>query len=73
MDTSENNRRGEQTTQRFLTPRVVMAVVVIAAAYALMPVFAQTGAGNYEPLRTPWGDPDLQGVLTSNAVTGVPV
>lgn len=73
MDTSENNRRGEQTTQRFLTPRVVMAVVVIAAAYALMPVFAQTGAGNYEPLRTPWGDPDLQGVWTSNAVTGVPV
>ena len=73
MDTSESNRRREQPIQRILAPRVVIAVGVVAAIYTLIPVFAQTRAGNFEPLRTPWGHPDLQGIWTSNAVTGVPV
>jgi len=36
-------------------------------------VFAQTGASTWTPPRTPWGDPDLQGVWPGTAMMGVPM
>ena len=47
---------------------------VAAAAVALASVLAPAAAaqGNFDPPRTSWGDPDLQGIWTSNAVMGVP-
>ena len=37
------------------------------------PAAVQNPATQWTPPRTPWGDPDLQGVWTSNTVTGVPL
>lgn len=43
-------------------------LVLLAAALAL-PVHAQTHAPGYNPPKTPWGAPDLQGVWSNASVT----
>jgi len=35
--------------------------------------FGQTGSGAYQTPKTPWGDPDLQGVYTTDDLNGVPL
>ena len=35
--------------------------------------FAQTSSSNYTPPKTAWGDPDLQGVYTTDDLNGVPM
>ena len=61
-------------TSRFVVAGCAVAALVAAAALLLaLPasLAAQAPAG-FEPPRTPWGHPDLQGIWTSNAVMGVP-
>ncbi len=64
---------------RSMRQSVVSACVVAAITAAtvalvsvLAPAAAARGQSNFEPPRTSWGDPDLQGIWTSNAVMGVP-
>ena len=64
-----------RSTRRF--PASTCAVAAIAAATValasvLAPAAAAQAQGDFEPPRTSWGDPDLQGIWTSNAVMGVP-
>jgi hypothetical protein len=47
----------------------LLSMMLAAAAVAL----AQTAAGTYQPPKTPWGHPDLQGTWTSDDLQGVPV
>ena len=57
-------------TRRFRWGVCAAAVAAGLAAAAGPRAGAQE---RFEPPRTPWGHPDLQGIWTSNAVTGVPV
>jgi hypothetical protein len=62
---------------RYLVPLEILAAVTLAVSVAVQPVAAQTRAsasvrgtaGISTPLRTPWGDPDLQGVWTNTTIT----
>ena len=45
------------------------AALIAAAAVALAPVGAAAQAGNWPAPRTPWGDPDLQGIWTNTTTT----
>ena len=62
---------------RYLAPVEILAAVTLVISVAVHPVAAQTRtsasvtgtAGNSTPLRTPWGDPDLQGVWTNTTLT----
>ena len=47
-------------------------VAALAAAVALAAGVGAQAQGAFDPPRTSWGDPDLQGIWTSNAVMGVP-
>ena len=51
---------------------VAALAAAAAAAVALAPGVAAQAQGSFDPPRTSWGDPDLQGIWTSNAVMGVP-
>ena len=57
--------------------RLAIAGLVAAAALLTvpMPVRAQSpsGASDYKAPRTPWGDPDLQGIWPSTEMVGVPL
>jgi hypothetical protein len=53
----------------------IVGVGVVALLMLTPFAFETAGAqtpGNFDPPRTSWGHPDLQGIWTSNAVTGVP-
>ena len=50
-----------------MSHRCVAAVFVVIAVVALAPAFA--GAQSSEVPRTPWGDPDLQGVWNNGTIT----
>ena len=52
-------------TDRFF---IVMCAAVALVSQAPMPVVAQTDTDNRTVPRTPWGDPDLQGIW-NNATT----
>ena len=56
-------------TMRFL-PRVLLTVV--AAAVAVSASLAAQSAAPFKAPRTPWGDPDLQGIWNGNDLQGVP-
>src|SRR4030095_11759165 len=73
------------TRQRLVSCCVIPAVLA-AVALAGVPLVAQTagpssksavaskpGSTPWTPPRTPWGDPDLQGVWTSDSAIGIPV
>src|SRR4051794_7874487 len=49
----------------------LLAALLLALAPAI--ALAQTPAKAYTPPRTPWGDPDLQGVWPGTEMVGVPV
>src|SRR3984893_9149035 len=58
------------------------AAVIAIAAVAVVPVAGQGSAAklptrarskNYTPARTPWGDPDLQGIYTNKDENGIPI
>jgi hypothetical protein len=55
-----------------MTTRVT---ILGAAILALLPVIAlaQTPGKTFTPARTPWGDPDLQGVWPGTEMVGVPM
>ena len=62
----------------FLKPLVRSALVAAIAASALVPaLIAQTPStgvrSTYTPPRTPWGDPDLQGIWPSSHMVEVPL
>lgn len=63
-----------RASRRFSVSGYVVAALVAAAAaaVALVPGVAAQAQGSFDPPRTAWGDPDLQGIWTSNAVMGVP-
>jgi hypothetical protein len=54
-------------TMRLLTTFV--AAMVLASA----PLAGQSQSGSYQVPRTPWGDPDLQGVWNGNDLQGIPM
>jgi hypothetical protein len=58
-----------------LTAVVAWTAVSIAAQAPAAPraKAAAAGAKKYVPARTPWGDPDLQGVFTNNDESGIPL
>ena len=53
----------------YRTPVVVAALVIACSTFAV----AQTHSSDYSPPRTPWGDPDLQGVWPGTEMVGVPL
>ncbi len=56
---------------RFRTS-VILAAVVLFVVVA--PLFGQAPAGkNWAPPKTPWGDPDLQGIYTSDDLMDTPI
>jgi hypothetical protein len=55
-------------TQRF----TVVLAIALAAMSAITAAQSQSGRG-YTPNRTPWGDPDLQGVWPGTEMVGVPL
>ena len=54
---------------------VVALTAVSTAAQTAAPLAkaASVGGKKYVPPRTPWGDPDLQGVFTNNDESGIPL
>ena len=66
-------------TKRF-TPAITAAIVIAVVALASVSIGAQTSPKaavkappkNYTPAKTPWGDPDLQGIYTNKDENGIP-
>jgi hypothetical protein len=52
---------------------VVVALAVPAFAQAQAPKAAPAAAKSWTPPKTPWGDPDLQGIWTSDDCIGTPL
>jgi hypothetical protein len=51
----------------------VAVFLVVSASHVAAQAGRQTQAAKaYTPARTPWGDPDLQGVFTNNSESGIP-
>src|SRR5436189_57755 len=53
------------------TIRIVFAAIVCATAAAVLSAQAPAPS-TYQPSKTPWGDPDLQGIWPSTDMVGVP-
>ena len=56
-----------------MNQRNLVAVVTVVAAMSLVPTLAAgqirtVATGDRAPARTPWGDPNLQGVWNNNTV-----
>lgn len=51
---------------------LVSALALGSIAFGSL-AFGQTGSGAYPAPKTPWGDPDLQGVYTTDDLNGVPL
>ena len=49
--------------------RYIASAFTVIAAVALMPLLAEAQSTNSMPPRTPWGDPDLQGIWNSSGAT----
>ena len=56
-----------------LTATLWVASAAVAVAGQSTPSKAPTTASKASASRTPWGDPDIQGMWTSNNMTGVPL
>jgi hypothetical protein len=58
-----------------MTPRIITSAALLALALGMasltVPVSGQSPAGYAAP-RTPWGDPDIQGLFTTDDELGVP-
>ena len=52
---------------------VVVGAVILMFVSRILYSAGPQAQTSFEPPRTPWGHPDLQGLWTSNGVTGVPV
>ena len=50
----------------------MLIAVIAAAALASVSVVAQQ-SGTYKVPKTPWGEPDLQGIYNGNDLQGVPL
>ena len=50
-----------------------LAVTVLAAGGAVLQAQTPKGGKAFTPGKTPWGDPDLQGVYTNKDESGIPV
>ena len=56
---------------RFRTSVILAAVVLLVV---VAPLFGQAPTGkNWAPPKTPWGDPDLQGIYTSDDLMDTPI
>jgi hypothetical protein len=53
------------------TTRILFVVAACAAAASVLSAQAPTPS-TYQPSKTPWGDPDLQGIWPSTDMVGVP-
>ena len=51
--------------------RTLMAIFTAAAVFASVSLVAQQGS-TYKVPRTPWGEPDLQGIYNGNDLQGIP-
>jgi hypothetical protein len=63
---------------RFLTTALMVVIAMAAVALVALPIAAQTpkpaattAAKAWTPPKTPWGDPDLQGIYTSDDYIGL--
>src|SRR5262245_29391139 len=52
--------------------RLLCGGAIAASTVAVLSSAAAYTAAAYTPPRTPWGDPDLQGIWTSDDMRGVP-
>ena len=61
----------KEPMSRFLT---VTLLAGLACAAGIAPLVAQAPApaSTFQPPKTPWGDPDLQGIWPSTDMVGVP-
>ena len=53
--------------------RLILAVMSVLAVAMSAPVASAQTAGSWTPPRTPWGDPDLQGIWPSTHMLQTPV
>jgi hypothetical protein len=58
--------------RRFTTTGLAVAAAVLIVSVAVLAQAQQAPAG-YKAPRTPWGDPDLQGIWPSTEMVGVPL
>jgi len=58
--------------RRLSTAGMLAAAVMLTLSVAVL-AQSQSGASNYKAPRTPWGDPDLQGIWPSTEMVGVPL
>src|SRR5436190_663004 len=60
--------------RRFTTTGLAVAAAVLTVSVAVLAQAQQAPAGSgYKAPRTPWGDPDLQGIWPSTEMVGVPL
>ena len=57
--------------QLFVAPAIALVALAALPAVGQQPVKTKTAAKTWTPPKTPWGDPDLQGVWPGNM--GVPM
>src|SRR5262252_4068820 len=51
---------------KYALPTLTMALAIVISSAS---TFAQPARGEWTVLRTPWGDPDLQGIWTNETIT----
>ena len=56
-------------SSRFFVSLSLLATVIAVVSVTAVPAAGQTAAQNDTPHRTPWGDPDLQGIWTGSTLT----
>src|SRR5215213_6939740 len=56
-----------------ISAAAIVGSVAVAAQSSSIPPTYQQPASKYSPAKTPWGDPDLQGVYTNKDENGVPL
>ena len=65
--------RSSSSALRILSLFILPLILLVAGGGSVAPAVAGEGQGAGNAPRTPWGDPDLQGVWTANEMHAVPV
>src|SRR6185295_19660478 len=73
MENSRRNRQKENQMSSFLRLMILLAAVTVAVAPLMVVAQTQTAAKPWTPPKTPWGDPDIQGLWPGVDMVGTPL